>query len=537
MDMLKRMPVALRLGMLVSALLLLMMAIGVIGLRGMEFTNARLQTVYEDRTIGLVDLAKVNEAMLRMRHRMVMVAAASSVPEAEMAMQGDEPHHEMYRKSWTAYLATAMTPDELKLIAEYTSAWDAWLELRKEVLALAMSGKHKEAMAAANAADPQMRIALNLMNRLLDLQQTVVREEYTAAAAQSMINMRLNLALIIAGVTLGVLVSWLMIRNLLRQLGGEPYFAADIVRQVAEGKLQLDIRLRNGDTTSLLASMRDMVDKLRGVVTEVSNGALALAAASEQVSATAQSLSQTANEQAASVEETSASVEEMSASVAQNTANARVTDGIANKAAQEASESGTAVSSTVTAMRQIAKKIVIIDDIAYQTNLLALNAAIEAARAGEHGKGFAVVAAEVRKLAERSQIAAQEISELAASSVDLAAHAGGLLDAMVPNIQKTSGLVQEITAASAEQAAGLGQISIAMGQLSQVTQQNAAGSEELAATAEEMSSQAELLQDLIGFFQVGALPAAAKALVTPHRAGSRQFTVGEGPDEAHFTRF
>jgi len=535
--MLTRMPVVFRLGTLVGILLLLLMAIGVVGLRGMEFTNARLQTVYEDRTVGLVDLAKVTEAMLRMRHRMVMVAAASSVPEAEKAMQGDEPHNEMFRKSWTSYLTTAMTPDELKLVADFTSAWDVWLEQRKEVIALATSGKHKEAMAAANASDPQMRTALNLMNRLLELQQTVVRDEYTAAAEKSTFYMRLNLALIIAGVTLGVLISWLMIRNLLRQLGGEPYFAADIVRQVAEGKLQLDIRLRNGDSTSLLASMRDMVDKLRGVATEVSNGALALAAASEQVSATAQSLSQTANEQAASVEETSASVEEMNASVAQNTANARVTDAMASKAAQEAGESGTAVTSTVTAMRQIAKKIVIIDDIAYQTNLLALNAAIEAARAGEHGKGFAVVAAEVRKLAERSQIAAQEISELAGSSVDLAAHAGDLLDAMVPSIQKTSGLVQEITAASAEQAAGLGQISTAMGQLSQITQQNAAGSEQLAATAEEMSSQAEQLQDLIGFFQVGAMPKSSRALVAPPRAAGRRFATTEGPDEANFTRF
>jgi len=535
--MLKRMPVALRLGLLVGMLLLLMMAIGVIGLRGMEFTNARLRTVYEDRTVSLVELAKVNEAMLRMRHRMVMTAAAASVPEAEKALQGDQPHHELFRKNWTAYLATSMTPDELKLIAEFTPAWDAWLERRKEVLALAMSGRHKEALAVAGASDTQMRIALNLMNRMLDLQQTVVRDEYAAAAAQSMTYMRMNLALIIAGVTFGVLVSWLMIRILLRQLGGEPYFAADIVRQVAEGKLQIDIRLRPGDRTSLLASMREMVEKLRGVATEVSNGALALAAASEQVSATAQSLSQTANQQAASVEETSASVEQMTASVAQNTANARVTDGIAGRAAQEAGESGEAVGSTVAAMHQIAKKIMIIDDIAYQTNLLALNAAIEAARAGEHGRGFAVVAAEVRKLAERSQIAAQEIGELASSSVGLAARAGGLLDAMVPNIRKTSGLVQEITAASAEQAAGLGQISMAMTQLSQVTQQNAAGSEELAATAEEMSTQAEQLQDLIGFFQVGALPAAVRALDTPRRSGIRHFSATEGPDEAHFTRF
>ena len=192
----------------------------------------------------------------------------------------------------------------------------------------------------------------------------------------------------------------------------------------------------------------------------------------------------------------------MSASVSQNAENAKVTDGMASKAAKEATEGGGAVKSTVTAMKQIAAKIGIIDDIAYQTNLLALNAAIEAARAGEHGKGFAVVAAEVRKLAERSQVAAREISEVAGSSVELAERAGKLLDEMVPSINKTSDLVQEITAASNEQSTGIGQINGAMNQLSQTTQQNASASEELAATSEEMSGQAEKLQQLMAFFRL-----------------------------------
>jgi methyl-accepting chemotaxis protein len=193
----------------------------------------------------------------------------------------------------------------------------------------------------------------------------------------------------------------------------------------------------------------------------------------------------------------------MSASISQNSDNARVTDGMATKAAKEATEGGSAVSQTVTAMKQIAAKIGIVDDIAYQTNLLALNAAIEAARAGEHGKGFAVVAAEVRKLAERSQEAAKEIGDLAGNSVSTAERAGKLLDEIVPSIQKTSELVQEIAAASSEQSESVVQIGGAMGQLSKATQQNASASEELAATSEELSGQAEQLQESVAFFKMG----------------------------------
>ncbi|MEF8758351.1 MAG: methyl-accepting chemotaxis protein [Candidatus Accumulibacter sp. UW25] len=257
-----------------------------------------------------------------------------------------------------------------------------------------------------------------------------------------------------------------------------------------------------GDFDELKNAINQTVGKLVETIGEVRTAADNLSNASGQISATAQSLSQSSSEQAASVEETTSSMEQMSASIMQNTENAKVTDGMASGAARQAVEGGDAVGRTVEAMKSIAEKIGIIDDIAYQTNLLALNAAIEAARAGEHGKGFAVVAAEVRKLAERSQVAAQEIGNVAKDSVKLAERAGVLLTEMVPSIKKTSELVQDITAASREQSSGVGQINGAMGQLNQATQQNASASEELAATAEEMGSQAAQLQELMTFFEL-----------------------------------
>lgn len=316
---------------------------------------------------------------------------------------------------------------------------------------------------------------------------------------------------------LGTVGQWLDVTD---QKNAEREFSAVSEAAVAGN---LSLRIRTDDKEGFFREsgnrFNELLDTTVNVLLDVKAAADQLASASDQVSQTSQALSHSASQQAASVEETTAALQEMGASVQQNAENAGVTDRMAGQAAQQAQEGGEAVGSTLTAMRSIATKIGIIDDIAYQTNLLALNAAIEAARAGEHGKGFAVVASEVRKLAERSQVAAQEIGTLAGNSVGLADRAGKLLASVVPSIQKTSELVQEIAAASGEQNQGVGQINATMHHISGTTQQTASASEQLSATAEQLSAQAAQLQELIGSFQLRAADASVAPMGRKGRSG------------------
>ncbi len=308
---------------------------------------------------------------------------------------------------------------------------------------------------------------------------------------------------LILGIVISIVLSLILASIINRSITNPTNRALVCLEEVAQGNLTIELSDdANDELGKMTQALKTMIEKLRSIIGEVTTGSENMNVAAKAMSATAQSLSSGANEEAASIEETTAAIEEMHASIKTNTENAKTTSDVAERSSSEAKKGGEAVDQTMNAMQRISETITVIEEIAYQTNLLALNAAIEAARAGESGKGFAVVAAEVRKLAERSQKASQEIGTMAHDSVSIAQLALEELNIIVPNIAKTADLVKEIANTSYQQNESIGQVDSAVNQLNQVIQQTAASAEELAGTSEELSAQANTLNEVMSYFRI-----------------------------------
>ncbi|HEY4365657.1 MAG TPA: methyl-accepting chemotaxis protein [Steroidobacteraceae bacterium] len=554
--MFQDMKVATRLALAFGVVLALLVGVIMVGVSRMELIQTNLRSITDVNNVEMLRAQDMRASSYRLSlsiRNFVIVSGTEGMKKEADTLQDriKELDKTIATLDQLFSSGTGTTDSEKSLIAKVQEQSSEVRPLLDQVAKLALANKKDEAgqmlVAVLYPKESALRDSIEEIVGVETKQNdqgAADAEKVYAEARKFMVSLGV-LAAILAGVA-GLLVT----RSILKQLGGEPAYAASLLTAVASGQLNVEVQTKKGDDRSMLFAVRTMIEKLKQVIAEVNGAADSLSSAAEEVSTTAQSLSQSASQQATGVEETSASLEQMTASIAQNTENAKVTDGMASKASNEAAEGGEAVRATVSAMKQIAQKISIIDDIAYQTNLLALNAAIEAARAGEHGKGFAVVAAEVRKLAERSQIAAQEIGTVATESVGLAERAGELLNEMVPSIRKTSDLVQEISAASQEQSSGVAQINSAVSQLSQATQVNASSSEELASTAEEMSGQAEQLQMTMSFFKTGnsvVSESAVERKALAAKKAARRTTIGKvataalssagGPDETQFARF
>lgn len=542
--MFKNMKIGTRLGLGFGLITLILVGIAYVGLTRMNALNSRIEELTLNRYAKTV-----------MANRIVVAVniQARTIRNILLANRDEELIKGEYSRLLQQRDIITETLEQLNKVSDTVEDAEGLKRIAETREPYAASISRLYQLASHNREDEAMLLLLTetrtrqsaFFGAVEDFLQSQSRkmDELAAQSQRDYVEARtLALSLSGAAVVLALLIAFIATRSVTRPLRR----AVDVAQSMAAGDLTVQVDVKSRDETGqLLAAMRDSLVKMNQVMGDIRSTAETLSSASEEVSATAQTMAQATNEQAASVEETAATVEQAAASIDRNTENARVTDSIASKAAHDATQGGQAVEQTVAAMKSIADKIGIIDDIAYQTNLLALNAAIEAARAGEHGKGFAVVAAEVRKLAERSQVAAQEISEVASSSVEVAEQAGALLKEIVPSINKTSELVQEIAAASVEQTEGAAQISTAMSELNQITQQNASSSEELASTAEELSSQAQQLQQAVEFFKLrttaSAQPVEAKPVQKTAALAKLRAKPGSSDeidiDESEFVRF
>ncbi|HWZ44965.1 MAG TPA: methyl-accepting chemotaxis protein [Candidatus Saccharimonadales bacterium] len=499
--MFKNMSIGKRLSWSFAAVLFLTACMGFIGWKYTDSMANEFKSLYTDNLQSAVQLSNAERGLWELRFEIANYPSWT-VEERVRLRAAEGRQIAQVNDNLKDYGQGSRTAEEKEALKDFNEQWNKYLEARPHWFQLVDEGKLDKAsefrldpvhgtLAPASNSVKALAKLINIQNGLGEARRAQVNAEATSSLLTIIL-------VLVAAIAVGSLFAVRATRSVVRPVAAMVrHFAA-----MTEGDLTKRLEVNSEDEIGWMSTtINTFLEKLERTIIEVKGGANAISSAAQQVSASSSSLSQGTSEQAASVEETTSSLEEMSASINQNSDNSRQMDRVASKGAHEAQESGKAVKQTVSAMKAITDKIDIINEIAYQTNLLALNAAIEAARAGEHGRGFAVVATEVRKLAERSQAASKEISALASGSVEVAEHSGKLLDALVPSIQKTAELVQEVTAASREQASGVTQINRAMSQVDQVTQRNASSAEELSSTAEEMASQAEALTQLMAFFK------------------------------------
>ncbi|NVO11143.1 MAG: MCP four helix bundle domain-containing protein [Bacteroidales bacterium] len=496
-------------------LVLIICTVGGIGFYSINALSTDISYIKDYRIPDLNDFAQMNTERMKIRSQTLEVWVYEVETDARAKytniLNNRGKSWVVVEKTWSNILNRPRYSEVgKKLIEQLKGEYKSWREiyveidgtieaLSKTIDAQEKSNlyiKYRELYTSMVPISDKMGATLTeaLLNNKNNTTTIIENDKNTAAKAVLLIFTIIIISLIIA-----IIVSIVIIKTITIPL----YKSVSLAQEVAYGNLLVNLEIDQKDEFGILASvLKEMVNKLKDIIGNVISGADNIASASLQMSSTSQQLSQGANEQAASVEEVSSTMEEITSIIEQNSQNASHTEKISVAAYQGMNEVANGANNTVEANRTIADKIKIINDIAFQTNILALNAAVEAARAGEYGRGFAVVAAEVRKLAERSKVAADEIVALSQKSLQLSEGAGKKLMSLMPELEKTTQMVQEISAASAEQTNGTTQINGAIQQLNSVTQQNASASEELASGAEELSSQAEQLKELVSFFKI-----------------------------------